>query len=379
MEPVIYSVVFFTILGGLSLIPAKQISYLKRKRIVFILLSLSIICFFGLRNRYVGSDTPFYVDYFLHPLFGYRGNQQDIGFRAFNAIIRFFTDNVTIYLFISALISLCGLFFLIYKNSINYFLSLSFFWIFSTSENVFLYYCSMQRQCLAMSFCFFALYCMTNYKENKRIIYSGLLFAIALSFHITSLVCLILYWAGCHIKFTKKTIKILLILIPVSYLIGTQMGSFNMILSYGLRIIGLGNSHYLSFIDGSYGEKYSGFGSLINMLSLPQAIIGEILIFFKAQEKDTKTEEPILACYIVGIIINNLFVDNLLWGRMLSYALMLSLIVIPNFITQLKSWKKIILCGGIWTIYLIKTFNMITYQKLNENFGNIINPYLFFN
>lgn len=374
MFPVILCGFAFSFLGWLSIFPFKGLGGLKKNKLIFVLCALSIICFIGFRNRYVGTDTPFYVDYFLFPLQGYRGNQQDLGFQVFNSVVRFFSSNVTFYLFCSACCSLLGLFFLAFKTCKNYFLFFCLFFLFSTSENVFTYYCGMQRQILAMSLCFMGLW-FWAYQKNFKLAF--LFFILACFFHITSIVCLLLYGLGIKISLTDKQIKLFIVFLPISYILGCSLFSLDFALTYGLKLIGMSDSHYISYLNGDYGDKYNAFSLLINMLSLPLTLIGELMLFYCCKKKPF--DKKLVSCLLVGIVFNNLFANNLLWGRLIACSTMLALIVIPNFIEHLQAHKKILAWMLIFCIYFFKSWKFIAWQMSYPLTGNILIPYTFFN
>ena len=142
----------------------------------------------------------------------------------------------------------------------------------------------------------------------------------------------------------------------------------------------MAETHYIMYLDGSYGlASYNSFSSLINMLSLPLTIIVEFMLYVKYKKKDYCSNDVVLQCLIVGTIVNNLFVNCVLWGRLTCYSTMLILICAPNFMETLKLKYKMTMWGLIWSVFVFKTYKYLIWQQSPYAVGSIIYPYTFFN
>lgn len=384
MTPIVFSIIFFSVLAFLSWLSFFDSEPLGKNKFLFSLLCIYIICFLGLRNQYVGTDTPFYVEYFLYPQSGYRGNEQDIGYSFFNAIIRAFSTNVTFYLFASNLVALSGLLVLIYKKSSNYLLSLCLFWIFSVSSNIFSYYCGMQRQIISMGFCFFAIYFWTKYNCKYRTLLALVAFLIAFSIHTTSLFCFVLYMLGCKIRINDTNVRKFMIVVFATYILGCLTTSLNSVLNAALQIVGLADNHYAVYVNGQSSAEditatYKSYSLFINMLSFPLTVITELMLYVKYKRNDFLHSDILFGCFLIGVIVNNVFVSNVIWGRLTCYATMLFLICIPNFLETLKFELKYMLWTSIWALYVFKTSKVLLHQISSNASGNIYIPFTFFN
>ena len=324
------------------------------------------------------------MSYFLYPSHGYRGAEQDVGFACFNSIVRFFSTNVTFYLFVSSLVSLFGLFWLIYKKSSNYLLSLCLFWVFSVSSNIFSYYCCLQRQTLSISFCFLAFYFGVIYNGKYRTIFTILSFLIAFSLHSTSLFCFLLYMLGCKIQINSTNVRRFMIAIIVTYLFGCFSGSLNSILNTAFQVVGLADNHYAIYVNGRSSAEdinttYKAYSSMINMLSLPLTVITELMLYVKRKRNDFDRSNALFHCFVIGVIVNNIFVSNVIWGRLTCYSTMLFLIFVPNFLETLKLKSRYVLWISIWALYIFKTYKILLHQISPNASGNIYIPFTFFN
>lgn len=190
------------------------------KLIYFYFFTFILICICGLRSVKIGLDTPQY--YFLfrdaskfqnlfdfishikkdreHPEWGY------IVYEWCLSLI----GNYNSFLFVTAIITILPLMWLIYKYSKIPWLSIALFILFG----YFTFYMSTLRQAIALAFCFFAFHYSL---QNKLLKYLFCLF-LAFLFHQTAIVFFPIYWIK-KIPLNRKVLFATIILIVSSFVI----------------------------------------------------------------------------------------------------------------------------------------------------------------
>ncbi|MBE6786760.1 MAG: EpsG family protein [Ruminococcaceae bacterium] len=165
----------------------------KIKNWLFVIGCLGIFLIVGLRSDRTGNDTIGYVRNFLaidsipwknifteHP--------KDTGYYIFVKFIRTFTDSKVVFLLITALTSLIGIFDLIKQNSKSPILALFFY----VTIGNFLFILTGVRQSIAMSICMIAV----RFIQNKKLIPFLLLVLLAAQFHHSAYIFIVMYFLG---------------------------------------------------------------------------------------------------------------------------------------------------------------------------------------
>ena len=179
---IVYYCLFF-ILVALAFLCHKNGS--KRALRVFFVLSwilLSVVE--GLRAYDVGTDTHLYVGRFM----GEDCLRPEIGYKIFEAIVKLFTSNPTIFLIILALLINGIILAAIYFNSrtpvASVLLYMLMYYYFNTYNTA--------RQYIAVAISLIAFY----FAVRRKWFFFALMIALAMCFHSTSMVCIVLAAAG---------------------------------------------------------------------------------------------------------------------------------------------------------------------------------------
>lgn len=172
-----------------------------------ILAFLCMALFAGLRGRYVGTDTGWYVFSFLNALNKLEGDYFDIlldepGYYLLEVIVRLFTDQYWGLLFAVASICCVNVLYTINKYSENKILSL-FIYI---TLGYYLFCFNGARQAIAISIYLLAL----PYIEKKQIVKYCTIVVIAAMFHKTILIMLPIYFI-LRMRYSWKSVSIIVI------------------------------------------------------------------------------------------------------------------------------------------------------------------------
>ncbi len=370
-------------------------------KIMFLCGWIALIIFVGFRDMSVGSDTDNYLQSFHHPEAGYGENgQTDPGFHLYLYLTHYlFFDNGTLFLLISAIIGLGGIGYCIWHNSNQPMMSLIAFVSFSTSSMFFFHTLSAVRQSIAEGIFLMAL---CNYlgstceerklltlqadgktiteKEEEEIMESRnrglaiLLYIIAISFHGSALVMLPIIFIAPILKNVSQWIWYLLLV--GSYLISafSPISASDLVFLF-FSIFSRNSDSYINRFS-----SYSNFeqGEVTDMGFLNPALwpftLLAIIIVWRCDKVRLQSQWTIL--FLLSVILNNLFSDNLIWGRLFIYISLLCVVVVPNAIEQSKSW---IFRGGftLFAIYFIVRAIKILFAQWLVPEGNIVAPYQF--
>jgi len=211
---------------------------IKIKNWLFIIACLSLFLVVGLRSEETDVDTIGYVNNFSfinriswknipieHP--------KDTGYYFFVKLIRTLTDSKTIFLLITAFLSLFGIFDLIKRNTKSPILAL-FFYITLANFNFIM---TGIRQSIAMSICMFA----TRYIQERKLIPFLLLILLAAQFHHSAYIFLIMYFLGTR-KINALNILISIIATLAAFISYEQLLNIaNELLNYNYGVEHLDN------------------------------------------------------------------------------------------------------------------------------------------
>jgi len=377
----------------------------RAQKYIFYICAMAVFLFIGLRNYTVGTDTTHYMDFFLHPEMGFGGGETDFGFDILVNILHIFFTTYAPFNFVITAIYMYGLFFLIRKDCRYPMIGLFIFIIIGTAESFFHQYMNIIRQCTALSFYFIALHYLNRFitesktddntpappvektgtaEETKNagngehvhspyndFFIAGIFYIIAASIHATvliSLPVLFLCWRGLNFN---KTVWLSLII--ASYFLGVQnYFSIADIFFQLFSFIGPG----LYFIDKYAHYGISDFGevtatSMFNWMLIPFTVLACLLVLFC---NDNERKSLFVKMFCVGVILNNILNDNLMWARLLMYFTMLVIIVLPNIMCKLRWWLRIPFFTVLTIYYAYKIFNQFMYMWITPS-GNVIIPY----
>lgn len=365
MTPFIY---LYVIILFLALIESFQRNSNRKKRIGLFGF-LIIFLFIGLRSETVGTDTMTYVDFFHDSKFYYIGEKTDIGFELIGRFLHLFGSSTEYFIFFSSAIMCYGLFFLIYKYSKNINFALLLFCLVGTSSiNLFTYMCIV-RQCCALTFLFLSMYYFYEYGK-KKIIISMVFFLLAIMTHgsiIFTVPFVLILWKYDISK------KVWISFIIVTYLIAaSNLINVGDILDTAFSLVGGFTSRdYSGYADVSFGQiEQKG---LFNMNLLPFSIWGIILCYLSRQEDLNRW---FVKFFLISILLNNIFSDNLMWSRLILPFSLLVIIAVPYMTSKINNKHIIIPFYSVFFAYYIyKTISQLISMSSPFATGNIVVPY----
>lgn len=358
-------VVLITLLGLLTLNNNKKLDnlYLILSYIILFVVS-------AFRSINVGSDTGTYYQIFsvsseinmsMESLLHQR---YEFGYLLFSKAVRFFTDNFQWILILSTLIVLTLWFFVIYKLSDNYFLSVFIF------VNLKLYYYTLSavRMSIALSIITLAYYFLVRKKYVKSLLF----IVIASCFHVTALSFLIIYVCSLlTYKFNISIKKIFILLIIGAYLI---YFSFDKLMIIFTSIFG----KYKSYLGSSYLDGSTNVSSIITLLLLGGLLVITLIIInlnIKAKKEFYEAESTNIMGIVLCVLFAFLALKTGMINRIISYYMIFFVFVIPKAFCNIKlikyRWSVEVIILIILAIY---NFGILYYKPEWSN----IYPYTFF-
>ena len=298
----------------------------RNQKITFGLSSFLVLLLFTLRNENVGSDTVSYIKCWNHPNFYYSGEPTDVGFEMFLRFFHLFGSSNVYFLVLIGIVTLLGLFYFIQKNS-NYRVDSIFF--FCTAGTLFIFmlaYLCVVRQALAMSFYIVGLSIYFKKECSRKLrMLSWLLILLAVSIHGSCAVVIPVMLMTPYVKLNKYIVTVA---IGITYLIGA-LGIFQ--LSSLLSMVHLEGSDMAKYqnytAEMTFGQNESV--GILNFYLLPYSLILIYLAWFKSKEEINNWQFKYV---FIGMVLTNLMVDNLMWGRLLLYFTVVSIAVFPNML-----------------------------------------------
>ena len=293
----------------------------------FVILIPSILA--GLRDTTVGTDVKIYVEY----LFQIAQNSQSLkdyllyygvdGIEFGYNILTFFTAKIFgdlhWLLFFIQLIIITNVFLFLYNKRVNISITIGLFIYLFTFYNVTL---NISRQLIAVSFIMYSLILL----ERKKYIKTLVVFFIALSFHSSSIIAIIMYIIMLIFdakKINNRTKKILLGLTMIAVIIVriTYLPIINF-LTYNLNVF---PEKYLNYILIGYNEnailKVNKIGAIIRLFFL--------LSFFIDKKKNDKIYSYVCFAIIeMGILFMSTITSNFI--RIGYYMFLPSLIILVS-------------------------------------------------
>ena len=280
---------------------------------IFIILTL----FLGIRGENVGLDMGNYNEFFVstlnnnwNHLFLYYNFE--IGFKIYTKLITLFTDNFRIYIFITALISITGIYYYIKENSKNYFSSIFIFVTF----NYYIYLFCTLRQAMAVSILLLAY----NFLKKNNNIKFLLLVILATFFHKTAIVFLVLFLAK-KIPYNIKLITIYIVSCLLLFIFKVPLINF------------FTNLLYSQYID--YGDMS---GSGYTMIIFLFAIVIAICYIFRFKGKENN--KMLIYMLLLSIPFQILSTEQGLVARIVLYFTHSLIILLPNFIEQFNIFHR---------------------------------------
>lgn len=353
----------------MGIISAYYIYYPNRSQSLRFLYWLCIVlwCLLpAIRNEYVGTDTRNYIDFFLHPQLGYNGRDKseiEIGFVAWNYIIAGIFNNQYFYLFMSGILSTSLKIYYLNKLTDK---SIQALFLLSTlvllEPFLFVEY-GIMRQCISISFFLGMFYCMY---AKKHFLYSVLLGMLAISFHASTLLPIIIviciYY--CKINPSKKSLYIMLIL---SMMIGNVFLTFVQSNISLFSFLGIAQIGYIERLDST--SLINGYGYYRNII--PLSLYGFFMIYYHDKNK---CNDFIFQTAFWGIVLNNIFITIPIGQRILFC--MIPIVVISIVRNVNRNNVKYIIPVVLFEFYRLYSYYISQNSGAQElGDGNVVFPY----
>lgn len=315
------------------------------KNIVFWTIGLIFILIVSLRSPDTAADTNVYYEFFNAPYIGFA----EIGYYYLNVFVRLFTDNFNVFLFVTSVLSIGPIWYIISKQT-NRWIYVFLFQVLS----LYYYNFAIIRQCIAMAFIALAFYFVLSklYNSIKSFVIYVILFLIAFSFHRISIIFFPIYFL-LKIKYSKNIIIFLSAIIILITIFHEQL----LYLAFSLIAPDKTNLYINSSIS---------FGILPTMLFFCNLIMYNYLIVSKNKiENDTKD------LYIINnvfLILSVFFFWIPTYGRILQFGHLNSLFLLGNMYNKYnitKKYKHLFLVGFIvyWLYILVSNpYNIYPYN-----------------
>lgn len=322
-----------------------SISFIKSKKIQTLFIFVVLFTVLSLRKNTIGTDLLAYIDVFQFVskinIFNYN---MEKGYLILNRGIRFFSTDERVFIIVISFITTFFITMYIKKRSKIIWLS---FFLFVTLGYYFMSF-HIFRQFLAMGIMLSSI----NYIEERNLKKFLLLYFLAISFHYTAAVFILLYIVY-PIKINKKLILSYSVMIIFSLIFSKKI----------LRIL----FYFIPKYDNRYADNMkSGEGIFLFVLFILIVILG--LIFGKNRnQKRIEYHMMFLSIFLQAISITfSLFV------RVVYFFSISMIIFIPNILYEQRD-KKIKYLGII--LVIIGNFFFV-YNTLKGS--DDIVPYLFY-
>ena len=313
----------------------------KNRKSHFIWAVLGVFLVLALRNQNVGTDTVTYIACWNHPSFYYGGGPTDIGFEALLRLLHIFGTSNPYFFVCIAIVMMTGIVYFVVKNS-NYRVdSMLFFCMGGTVFIFFMLYLNAMRQCVAITFFLIGLSLYFEEGKSKKKLYAALAFlAATVSIHGSSAIAIPVLLVLPYVHLNKKYA---IILLTATYVIGS-LGVFQLssLLSM-IKLEGSGMSKYSGYTTGEMAFGMVEETGIINMFLLPFNLV---LLYLICLIDKTQLNGWTFKWLFVGTVLSNLMIDNLMWGRLLVYFTIVSIVVFPNLLRSVsfkyRNWVYIL-------------------------------------
>lgn len=239
----IYYVIYFLTIFGVFVGFSKKSDL---KNVLYFVISSLIVLSLGLRAPNMGTDTYLYLEHFANP-YNEMGHYYDaeLGYTSFVKIIRFFTANKYIFIFISVALPYAAILFFGRRYSTNPLLFLFLILSFSIGSSLYLLSFSMVRQIMAVGIWAIVihLYTLNNYRFDYKIIiaiifmllfHTSSLLGVALLFlskiniskRVMIVSCIIAYCAGLIMPKIFPYIENIAVLLDKEFYLTSRIDSF---------------------------------------------------------------------------------------------------------------------------------------------------------
>lgn len=312
----------------------------KSKSIVAFLALLSFLFLWFLtafRSSAIGNDTRPYLEYF--DLFAEgvdRTQRAELGYQYLNYFIGMFTRDHHAFLIIMATIMYGGAGLYIFRRSRNIAVSICLFYALFFSLFI-----AMYRQGIAMVI---ALYGYGLLKNGKRIP-AALIFLLASAFHMTALVCFLLFF---DLKLLQK--RWFVFLLAALCAVFAASGAIK-------AVVGLVLPRYLRYFNTRYAS--SGWLAvsyyLLSYLVLYYLVSGSVIA-------DHRPDRVVAANFAFLIFFAAFGYSVNLFTRAGEYFLLIAVTELPNMLLRQKIKHARLLLFGVCTVFLIMFLVILVFR-----------------
>lgn len=309
---------------------------------LFIKLCLVISClmsvtFIAMRDVGVADDTDSYYQFFMGPYSGFA----EYGFYLLTKFIRFFTNNFHVYLFITSMIAITPIYFLISKVKNNK-------WVYIFLYHTFILYIfnfAIIRQCIAMGIVALGIYFLgfINASRIKRVVLYVFLILCATMFHKIALFMLPVFLFD-YINLDKR--KLIIIVITTLLLVIFK----NHITNFVFTIIIPNKAIYL---NESTGIENFGFIPFLVFTALSL-----LTIYLKNNKVNVENEQLLIKLNYYFMYINIFFFWFPAYGRVLQFGYLNATFLLGSFLNlniliRSKAKYFIVIFMIIFYIYML--------------------------
>jgi hypothetical protein len=322
----------------------------KIKNIFLFIAILWLIIHDGLRWG-IGTDWNNYYDYFKECLSASdKKNFFELGYILSNQIIRYFTEDYTVFLLFHAILVYLFLRSSVIKYSPLPFVSLLLFY------GLMLPYLGMNRQYIALAISIFSY----KYILERKIIFFIITIAIASFFHISA----ILFFPAYLLTKQIPTKIILILIIAVLFL--ALSGIINRIsnIFFGISWGSIGERIRFYFLN-RIGAESVGLINTFLALTKRVGIIILILAMFKSEERNTPELNLFLNSYIIATLLyisfNNTYLQVII-GRGLLFFNIAEIFLVPFILLKFKR--------GFFRLAILLLFVSYGWIQIQKGFNN---------
>lgn len=315
-------------------------SFVQNKNVKFYILILSflfLVLFCSLRWQ-TGTDWIPYYDDFMSP-----GERHDfeIGYVLYVQLIKYFTDNYTIFLLCTSVIPITLIFLGCLKTQKNLSLTILSICVFYSYYYLGSFF-GAERRIIAIGLSFFA---VIQYQNNKKL-QSLIFILLAATFHISSLVTLSIFLLN---KLSFTLYKILLVVgailsLPLSHYISDIIGQ-------AINLIPIEIVRYKLTV---YTENAQEYGAISITGIIKRVVISGIFIYTLAYDiKNDKATLFLVKTYLFGTLIYLLLSPiSAMFSVISIYFTIVEILLIPAVLVRLGIFTRIPVLMFVVILYL---------------------------
>lgn len=317
------ALVFIIIVLYFAIYSNKRINEETRKKLFLVICFFLFFILVGFRSFETGSDTPTYLKSFRDAVtlrWGHISKTRfEVGYGTFEVLMGYVTTSGRIFLLVLSAIFNYGVYRFIKKYSDNYLLSVIMY------VCLLFFYFSMTglRQFFAIILILYSF----RYVKTKKIIPFILSIVLASSFHVTSMICLLLY-PMYHMSFTRlKSFMLICVAILMMLIISSASESIFAAIGW----------------DYSYGIRENDY-SLANLLYfLMYGLMFVLSLSLRGRCNSSQQKKSIdfyIYVFLISALINLIAIRMNVLARLAEYFTIFSIVALPNIIHNTCNQRK---------------------------------------